>query len=146
LPVDEDWIGESIRPADLRFGLEAAVAVIYARPFKSRKPRGLDRDEWKPDDDAGARWHDELIDLRDTLYAHTDDYDASGRRIREPDESEPPGGFTEEWLGWEPGDDASVEALLVRQRQHLAVLAEAAQRRLRHADHLLATLVEGSAG
>jgi hypothetical protein len=72
-------------------------------------------------------WHDQFLSMRDTSYAHTDEYDASGRRIRRPDESEPRGIYSEEWLGWEPGDDVEVEQLLDRQRVMLAVRAEAAQ-------------------
>jgi hypothetical protein len=123
--------------ADVRFALEAAIAVIYARPFKSARRRRLDLDEWTPSEerDRDRYWHDQFLAMRDTIYAHTDEYDASGRRIRFPEESEPPGlGYTEEWLGWEPGDDVEVEQLLDRQRVLIAVRATAAQAARANAD------------
>jgi hypothetical protein len=131
--------------ADVRFAFETAIVVIYVRPYKSRASRRIHRDKFAPERASDASWHEQFIGLRDTLYAHTDEYDASGRRIRAPHESVPAGEFTEEWQGWQPSDDPDVEAMLKRQWERLVTVAEFAQARLRRADAKLNAL-KGSAG
>jgi hypothetical protein len=57
---------------DLMRALETAIAVSYARAFTASSLLRLGKDEYRPSDPTQAQWHDELISLRDTVYAHTD--------------------------------------------------------------------------
>jgi len=62
----------------LAFALETGMVTAYARPFTAsdlRVPRGFDELDYEPD----RRLHEELMTLRDKVYAHTDD--ESGREI-----------------------------------------------------------------
>jgi hypothetical protein len=112
---------------ELRFGIEAGIDVVYARPFTGSKIGELDRSEWAPEVLSLQHLHYELLNLRDKLYAHTERYTKSGRRIRTRDESEPPGDYTHEWPGWLPGIDDAVATLLELQEQRLRGATEEAQ-------------------
>ena len=52
--------------------LETALAVSYARPWTDASIAALDA-HWAPAEDVDRRLHDELLRLRDKLYAHTDE-------------------------------------------------------------------------
>jgi hypothetical protein len=52
--------------------LETAIIVCYARAFTSGNEVGSLGDEWVPDDKELRRFHDEVLRLRDQVYAHTD--------------------------------------------------------------------------
>jgi len=54
----------------LRRALETAVAVCYARPFT--EGTDLDRKKWAPRERSANELHWSLIELRNTLYAHTE--------------------------------------------------------------------------
>jgi hypothetical protein len=111
---------------ELRFGIEAGVDVVYARPFTGSKIGELDRSEWAPEHPGFHHLHFELLNLRDKLYAHTEPYTKSGRRIRTRDESEPPGDYTHEWPGWLPGIDDVVTRMLASQEQRFRRATEQA--------------------
>jgi hypothetical protein len=66
---------EAIQTADhlhLRWALDTALSVAYARAFTKSTICTLDRDEYRPVDPALAEIHDLLIETRDSRYAHTD--------------------------------------------------------------------------
>lgn len=52
--------------------LETAIVVGYARAFAAGNEIETLGDEWTADDPGMRRFHDELLRLRDQLYAHTD--------------------------------------------------------------------------
>jgi hypothetical protein len=56
--------------------LETAIAVCYARPFSESNRIGSVGNRWIPKDSAERRLHRRLIELRDQVYAHTDETDA----------------------------------------------------------------------
>jgi hypothetical protein len=58
--------------------LETGLVVTYARSFTPDSKRRRLGDEWAPVDPADQRLHDRLLELRNELYAHTDETDARG--------------------------------------------------------------------
>jgi hypothetical protein len=61
---------------DLCRALETAIVICYARPFDGRNAVGRLGDEFVPTDAVPRRIHQELLRLRDKVYAHTDRTDA----------------------------------------------------------------------
>jgi hypothetical protein len=70
-------LGDGANDVHLTRALETALAVSYARAFTQGSLLRLDRADYRPCDPTLADLHDELIRLRDKVYAHTDK--ASGR-------------------------------------------------------------------
>lgn len=60
-------------PGDVRRALETAIPVAYARPWGKSNTIGGLPDHWLPADGAARRLHEQLIDLRNKVYAHTDE-------------------------------------------------------------------------
>jgi hypothetical protein len=56
----------------LMLALETAIAVSYARSFTSSSLLQLDRGEYRPADPSLAQLHDDLYELRNRKFAHTD--------------------------------------------------------------------------
>ncbi len=56
----------------LMLALETAIVVCYARPFTSSSLLRLPVDEYRPDREALAFYHDSLYEMRNRKYAHTD--------------------------------------------------------------------------
>jgi hypothetical protein len=52
--------------------LETAIAVSYARAFTNSSLLRLDAEDFAPADPDARRLHEYLLELRDTVYAHTD--------------------------------------------------------------------------
>jgi hypothetical protein len=52
--------------------IEAGLFTIYARPYSPDSERRVLREEWLPADPRDRKLHDRMIELRNTLYAHTD--------------------------------------------------------------------------
>jgi hypothetical protein len=58
---------------DVRRALETGIAVAYARPWGKTNTIGVLPDHWKPTDPDQLTLHDELITVRNKVYAHTDE-------------------------------------------------------------------------
>jgi hypothetical protein len=58
---------------DVRALLETALAVIYARMFTISYASLNLGDDWVPEGEADFALHEQLLDLRGQVYAHTDD-------------------------------------------------------------------------
>jgi hypothetical protein len=67
-----DALEREHKNVNLMRALETAIAVSYGRAFTTSSLLRLNRDEYRPDDPAQAQLHDELLTLRDKVYAHTD--------------------------------------------------------------------------
>jgi hypothetical protein len=52
--------------------LEAGLFAIYSRPYMPDRKRRVLGDEWLPADPAQRKLHDRMLELRSTIYAHTD--------------------------------------------------------------------------
>lgn len=65
---------------NLMRALETAIAVSYARPFVTSSLLRLRQAEYRPTDPEQSELHDDLLSLRDKVYAHTDK--DSGRTAR----------------------------------------------------------------
>ena len=52
--------------------METGIVVCYARPFNKRNNAGYLCSKWAPEDPSMKEIHDELLDRRDQVYAHTD--------------------------------------------------------------------------
>jgi hypothetical protein len=57
---------------DLARALETAIAVCYARAFTQSSIYQLSRQRYEPTDPRLAELHNELFNVRDKVYAHTD--------------------------------------------------------------------------
>ena len=57
---------------DLILALETAIVICYARPFTHGEGVGRLGEEWAPEDEDKRAMHDEMLVLRNQLYAHTD--------------------------------------------------------------------------
>jgi hypothetical protein len=70
----EDAVGLLTAPHMIAGGrlIEAGMFTIYARPYAPDRKRRVLGDEWLPSDPRERKRHDRLIELRNTLYAHTD--------------------------------------------------------------------------
>jgi len=64
-------LGETLN-GDLCRALETAVIVCYARAFTTSNTVGPLTEDWTPADPVERRFHDEIMRLRDKVYAHTD--------------------------------------------------------------------------
>ena len=60
---------------DLCRALETAIVVCYARPFGKRNKVGALHENWEPLKEF-PKLHTELLNLRDKVYAHTDETEA----------------------------------------------------------------------
>ena len=58
---------------DLCRALESAIVVIYARPFARRNQVGMLGDEWAPTEPLLHNLHNELLEKRNQVYAHSDE-------------------------------------------------------------------------
>jgi hypothetical protein len=52
--------------------IEAGLFTIYARPYTPDNKRRVLSEDWLPADPRDRKLHDRMIELRDTIYAHTD--------------------------------------------------------------------------
>jgi hypothetical protein len=82
---------------NLMLALETAIVVCYARPFTLGQGVGRLGEEWAPKEASERAVHDELLNLRDQAYAHTDE--RSGRDVVERADLYDDGltGFEESW-------------------------------------------------
>jgi hypothetical protein len=62
-----------IAPSSLARALETAIVVCYARPWGRSNRIGALEARWGPETPEDLALHEELIRLRDKVYAHTDD-------------------------------------------------------------------------
>jgi hypothetical protein len=60
-------------PGDVRRALETGATIAYARPWGRTNTIGALGSHWRPQTDDQSALHEELINLRNRLYAHTDD-------------------------------------------------------------------------
>jgi hypothetical protein len=60
-------------PGDVRRALETGAVVAYARPWGKSNTIGALEGHWIPRDPKQRALHDELIDDRNKVFAHTDE-------------------------------------------------------------------------
>jgi hypothetical protein len=108
---------------NLMLALETAIAVCYVRPFTPRQGVGQLGDEWLPEKAAARSLHDQLVDLRDRAYAHTDV--DSGREVVDRAELFDDGveGFLESWLAMDRAVLPAVADMCRRQEDRFQAAA-----------------------
>jgi hypothetical protein len=52
--------------------MHTGIVIAYVRPFKNAGIGSLDEEVWGPADPGDRALHDRLVELRDKVYAHTD--------------------------------------------------------------------------
>jgi hypothetical protein len=67
-----DGLEQEEHNVHLMLALETAIVVSYVRAFTKSTLVRLDADEYRPTWPEQPYYHDELLKLRDSRYAHTD--------------------------------------------------------------------------
>jgi hypothetical protein len=67
------WLASHVVVRDVGRVFETGIVVTYARPFSDQGIGPLDRNKYAPASNDARRLHFNLIDLRNRLYAHTDE-------------------------------------------------------------------------
>jgi hypothetical protein len=121
IDAGEGLLDEAGRP--FRRALETALVVCYWRPFSNSTIGGLS-EEWTPRDPARTKIHDRARQLRNQVFAHTDETTARG--VVDVGDV-----FGPEWAGrfvetWRPLPDTFVRDLVSLAREYEQRLKDAA--------------------
>ncbi len=122
------YAGELDRMNSPQNALQTGVVVADAQPFTRQGIGRLDKEAWAPPDEVQRKLHEELIDLRNKRFAHTDKGDFRGVEDVFRD-----GTFAEWTIHLNEGAWAAVAELADARRHDFGELANRLQDELRAA-------------